>query len=308
MKNFRRSAAGSLTIPIRSTACSESGRCRGGIEVPNTYWESVENHWAETQTNGPVGLPRPGRKSTRVDDAGRARLAVRLPRLSGRPDTGTVVGREPVQPRWQRGSTGWSGDHRMDVQTGQWTRLHAVGLRALGLASGFKYFGTHDWYRELAASLTAKQSKRAPGPRWARCAGDSTCPTVRSPVGTSSRPPTRCCFYPAAPSDTDEQAASTGSGPTVRAMSPTWPLCNQDAGAPAQLAGRQHRSALHRLDGRADPLPRQPCRAGRQRTAYQNLASSSSMAGCCICRRMAARKSSTRLPGRWRANSFPIGR
>ena len=51
------------------------------------------------------------------------------------------------------------GDHCMDVQTGQMDPGYTLyGLERVGLASGFKYFGTHDWYRELAASLIDQQS------------------------------------------------------------------------------------------------------------------------------------------------------
>src|SRR5438045_8203476 len=67
------------------------------------------------------------------------------------------VGREPFIPAITKGLK-WleSADNSIDLDHGGY---NLYGLERVGLASGFKYLGSHDWYRELAAqALTDQQA------------------------------------------------------------------------------------------------------------------------------------------------------
>lgn len=128
-----------------------------GFEVSSTYWTMVQRHWTQSQfANGQWAYyPLPGLEGTHsMTCAGLASLLVThdylvLPRFTA------AVGRQPFTPELTRGF-GWleAGDHCIDLDHGAYD---LYGLERVGLASGFKYFGEHDWYRELAARMIAMQ-------------------------------------------------------------------------------------------------------------------------------------------------------
>ena len=132
-----------------------------GMEVPRTYWAQVQNHWFECQHDtGEWGYghanQRDGRPSMTV--AGLASLFVTHDYLDA-PQFGTAVGREPFSKPLARGLQ-WleSGDNCLRMAGGFSTGYTLYGLERVGLASGFKYFGRHDWYRSLAEMLVRAQS------------------------------------------------------------------------------------------------------------------------------------------------------
>jgi hypothetical protein len=126
-----------------------------GHEIPNGYWEAVRKHWQETQcSNGQwdyYGGPGRsfGRGTHSMTCAGLASLFVAQDWLDPVRFDGNV-GREPFTPSIVAGLK-WleSGDNAIALDHGPYD---LYGLERVGLASGFKYFGTHDWYRELAAA------------------------------------------------------------------------------------------------------------------------------------------------------------
>jgi hypothetical protein len=139
-----------------------------GFEVPLSYWKQVEDHWTKNQmASGEWGYETPaagaGRLSMTV--AGIASLFVTHDYLIA-PRFGNEVGRDPFSPALVKGLD-WleASNHSVDTSTSEWWGYTLYGLERVGLASGFKYFGTHDWYRELARQIIDAQN---PDGSWGR--------------------------------------------------------------------------------------------------------------------------------------------
>jgi hypothetical protein len=70
------------------------------------------------------------------------------------PRIGGQVGREPFSMALAKGLNYLeTGDNAVNLDGG----YTLYGLERVGLASGFKFFGNHDWYRELAAGVIRSQ-------------------------------------------------------------------------------------------------------------------------------------------------------
>lgn len=127
-----------------------------GFEVPDAYWAIVQKHWTETQcANGQWAYNMGFQGGTHsMTCAGLASLLVTYDYLEA-PKFGVSVGREPFSPALRRGLA-WleQGSNCIDLNRGGY---NLYGLERVGLASGFKYFGAHDWYRELAAKAVELQ-------------------------------------------------------------------------------------------------------------------------------------------------------
>jgi hypothetical protein len=133
-----------------------------GVEVPQAYWKAVESHWVTYQTRDGqwyyterMVVPRYS-----MTCAGVASLLVTHEWLDA-PALGSRVGRPPYSAPLTAG-LGWleSGDNVMGVD-GRDTLFmgySAYGLERCALASGFKFFGTHDWFKELSDELIPQQS------------------------------------------------------------------------------------------------------------------------------------------------------
>lgn len=127
-----------------------------GFEVSDVYWATVQKHWTQAQCpNGQWAYNMPFATGTHsMTCAGLASLLVTYDYLEA-PRFGASVGREPFSPAIRLG-LGWleQGNNCLDLNHGGY---NLYGLERVGLASGFKYFGTHDWYRELAAQAIELQ-------------------------------------------------------------------------------------------------------------------------------------------------------
>jgi hypothetical protein len=132
-----------------------------GYEVPLGYWKQVEDHWTKNQmATGEWGYETPdagaGRLSMTV--AGIASLFVTHDYLIA-PRFGNEVGRDPFSPALSKGLDWLEGsNHCIDTSSSRWLGYTLYGIERVGLASGFKYFGSHDWYRELARQVIAAQN------------------------------------------------------------------------------------------------------------------------------------------------------
>ena len=133
-----------------------------GYPVPADYWKDVVRHWGLSQKpNGQWSYsehhPAPTLSMT---TAGTASLFVAYDYL----DTsrlGLEVGVDPDSPALRRALGWWEkGEGVLDVESGgdHWAYV-LYGIERVGLASGFKYFGKHDWYRELAKETLARQQE-----------------------------------------------------------------------------------------------------------------------------------------------------
>jgi hypothetical protein len=131
-----------------------------GIEIPPGYWAVVDGHWTRCQTGdgtwdyGPQRLP----DKLAMTCAGLASLLVTHDYLDPAIMSGNV-GRQPFTPAEAKG-LGWfeQGKNATDVgPLSNWWGYTLYGVERVGLASGFKNFGTHDWYKELAFLITHSQ-------------------------------------------------------------------------------------------------------------------------------------------------------
>lgn len=136
------------------------------LEIPTGYWTEIERHWASTQLRSGqwAYIERDPTGRINMTLAGIASLFVThdyldAPRLSGQ------VGRPPFSTPLARGLA-WleTADNVTEVNGG----YGFYGLERVGLASGFKFFGQHDWYREVATRIVAAQNPDgsffSPGP------------------------------------------------------------------------------------------------------------------------------------------------
>jgi hypothetical protein len=128
-----------------------------GIEVNNSYWVAVENHWTRCQLQdgswdyAGFGHGMNGRMSMSI--AGCASLFVTHDWLDA-PKIGAAVGREPFSKALVKGLEYLEfGDNSVNLSGG----YSLYGLERVGLASGFKFFGGHEWYRELATAIISDQ-------------------------------------------------------------------------------------------------------------------------------------------------------
>jgi hypothetical protein len=132
-----------------------------GIEVPDQYWQDVEHHWVKWQlgtgewtyhAHDPAGYYA-------MTVAGTASLLVThdyldIPLLKG------AIGREPYSNSLQA-ALNWleQGNNSITIPNANthYVGYDLFGIERVGLASGYKYFGSHDWYRELAGKVVPLQ-------------------------------------------------------------------------------------------------------------------------------------------------------
>jgi hypothetical protein len=133
-----------------------------GIEVPDAYWAAAQQHWLATQlpnAQWPYRKDQPvGRLA--MTAAGIASLLVTHDYLEA--PSVAKVGRQPSPATdalakalaWlEKGANSVDVGGPRTVYLGY--TLHA--LSRVGLASGYKYFGDHDWYRELSHKVVLSQ-------------------------------------------------------------------------------------------------------------------------------------------------------
>jgi hypothetical protein len=136
------------------------GGAEVGMEVPDKYWRDVQAHWTGCQL--PSGewaywrFVNEGRLS--MTAAGIVSQLLAYDYLSPA-SFGEEVGRPPYSQSLANGLK-WleQEDNCTRIPLDQNRGYALFSLERVGLVSGFKYFGTHDWYPELAASLIKTQT------------------------------------------------------------------------------------------------------------------------------------------------------
>jgi hypothetical protein len=140
-----------------------------GIEIPGGYWAYVDQHWKRWQLQTGEweydGTEKRGYFGMTV--AGIASLFVTHDYLEA-PALGAQVGREPYSANLAA-ALKWleMEDNAISVERGKvyYRGYNLFGLQRAARACGFKYFGKHDWYKDLA---TAVVSKQWPNGAWGR--------------------------------------------------------------------------------------------------------------------------------------------
>jgi hypothetical protein len=132
------------------------------LEVPTRYWEVVDEAWRKHQdkTGGWAYYAKPDEKhpvSMSMTGAGVATLFITQDMLSeGR---GGECNKGNPKDEGLDAGLKWLSDHyEAFLKSG--LNLYAMyNIERVGTASGYKYFGTVDWYKDGAARLLAAQQK-----------------------------------------------------------------------------------------------------------------------------------------------------
>lgn len=126
------------------------------IEIPSLYWYLVANHWMSKQLpNGQWtysdGNERGG--TINMTAAGLASMLVTHEYIEPALMSGSV-GREPYNVPIKKGLA-WFETGNNGISAGGGYGVY--GVERVGLASGFKFFGQHDWYRTYAQRIIKAQ-------------------------------------------------------------------------------------------------------------------------------------------------------
>ncbi len=133
-----------------------------GIQIPMDFWRDVREHWNKYQLPDGEWCYRedqtdPSRSMTL---AGIASLLVAQDYLESA-DYAEQVGRPPYSPELAKALQWLASEDNSVIALPHtadfYTYYSLYGLERTGLASGYKYYGAHDWYRERAADIIAAQ-------------------------------------------------------------------------------------------------------------------------------------------------------
>ena len=130
-----------------------------GLPISQTYWESVDRHWVSCQNADGSFSYSPGKPTTlSMTVAGIASLFVGHDYLAS---GSSRAGIDPLPAIKKALDYLEHGDRAVtfdldDPITGGYT---LYGVARAGLASGYKYFGAHNWFEEMAPRVIATQKK-----------------------------------------------------------------------------------------------------------------------------------------------------
>lgn len=142
---------------------------RAGVPIPRRVWTLAEQHWTKCQrrdggwsyvSGDGVGV------TGSMTAAGVASLLICGHQLNqslerGYTEAGTAPGcGKYAQSRHVTSGLRWLADNfspRQNPGTPQWHYYWLYGAERVGILSGVRFFGRHDWYREGAAYLVSQQ-------------------------------------------------------------------------------------------------------------------------------------------------------
>ena len=148
---------------------------QAGGEVPRQFWDLTARYWISgQQADGGWGYQyKRGGSTGSMSTAGVASLFVSFDNLFA--SSFVRCGRSTANPAFQAALTkglGWFdrnfyntliGKAPADIWNGGMMPYYLYGVERVGLAAGYKYFGSHDWYKLGARCLLGRQEKSG---RW----------------------------------------------------------------------------------------------------------------------------------------------
>ncbi len=130
-----------------------------GVPMPAEYWRRLRNHWLRTQGTG-GGWSYTGSAQRPYGSMSAAGLASLYLCLEGLATDATEWGDDGEPPAIRRGLE-WLAEHFSDWENPgkgpQYFHYYLYAVERVGLASGYKHFGEHDWYAAGAAELLRTQ-------------------------------------------------------------------------------------------------------------------------------------------------------
>jgi hypothetical protein len=120
------------------------------FEVPGKFWEMVENAWLRDQDkSGGWAYQKPGGEKeggvrASMTAAGVATLFITQDYIHGLEGIDCKGNVQNAATKGIDAGLKWMGEHIREVQD----HYTWYGIERIGVASGYKYFGTIDWYRE----------------------------------------------------------------------------------------------------------------------------------------------------------------
>jgi hypothetical protein len=131
-----------------------------GFRAPNNFWMEVESHWIDAQTHSGGWGYSPGAQGATLSmtAAGVSVLFVAREQLGTVTAANEVGAATAALSRPLARGLEWldEGDNGINIDGGH-RGYTLYGIERAGLASGYKYFGKHDWYLELASKVVAEQ-------------------------------------------------------------------------------------------------------------------------------------------------------
>ncbi|MBI4579152.1 MAG: DUF4159 domain-containing protein [Planctomycetes bacterium] len=141
---------------------------RGGARVNNVVWTRARVAYVNSQNpDGGWGyMPMYPQNTGSMTAAGVASLyicgnSVAMARPRGKASDGSIVCCQPyIEYRPIARGLRWLAQHfsvRRNPNSGSYYYYYMYGLERVGILSGLRHIGEHDWYREGAAQLVARQ-------------------------------------------------------------------------------------------------------------------------------------------------------
>ncbi len=134
---------------------------QAGVSVASNYWSAVAQHWTQCATPAGTWGYRDSTETGYLSMtlAGVASLLVSHEYLDAAAEANATP-RPPAHSSVLEAGLRWldQGDNCLTGIRGSMMPSYTTyGLERVGLASGFKYFGRHDWYAEIARQLVNAQ-------------------------------------------------------------------------------------------------------------------------------------------------------
>jgi len=127
-----------------------------GVYVPKLFWRDVEKYWTARQMSDGRWPYTSGNPNPALTSAGVNMLFVARSKLADDARMGKV-GLPPYSPALQKGLDWLAADDNAIKIDGDFRGYTMYSIERAGLASGFRFFGKHDWYKSLAGQVVRTQ-------------------------------------------------------------------------------------------------------------------------------------------------------